>query len=409
MSKNASLNLTISGNASGFSQVVRQVKKEAEELQHSFTMPNMTRGIVGGIAGSFAFEGVKSFFEGLMEKGKDVQELSEQFDVSTTAVQQWQRALAKAGLGTMVFTRALDALRNKRQEALEDDKKMSFFSKLGLREDAESGMSAPDLLKKVLSRASRTELRQLLGPRAEKLRAAMGYMKESSNDLSESEVESVHDVALASEQHPIKRALQKQVTGTMRIMANALYNMLHGKDSSMIGSAIDLAGMDARADARREEEANKTREESEELARKSKDQRDAAYHAKEAERIQELHETSGKSLEEARRRNMSPGERQASLLTELREVRSKITDEKLLRAMGVPVNSDSEKELLKLQAREEQLKTELRQKPGEFGADSLTKAGLITAPSLGMGIQDIGARQLATLQSIEVQMRQLFN
>ena len=73
---------------------------------------------IAGLAAAFSVEGIREFISGMFETAKGIRDVAEQFDISTTSVQKWEKAVAKAGIGTATFYRSLEAFRQKRADAV---------------------------------------------------------------------------------------------------------------------------------------------------------------------------------------------------------------------------------------------------------------------------------------------------
>ena len=115
----AELKVNVGGNASGFQQVLNQVRTQAGAFNDSFQREviggwsGLPAKLIGGFAAAFSVESIKNYLSGIFETSRSIRDTAEQFDISTDAVQKWEKAMEKAGIQTGTFYRSLEAFRQK--------------------------------------------------------------------------------------------------------------------------------------------------------------------------------------------------------------------------------------------------------------------------------------------------------
>lgn len=382
MSENARLGVEMSLNTSGFSQMLNMAKthvsKFSQEVGAGVTKSwgGLGKGLIGGIVGAFSFESVKGFIKGIAETAEGIKDTAEQFELSTDAVQQWERALMKANITTSVFYRSLETLRMKRQEAREDPSKRGVFDQIGLGNEAIGyNLTDEQFLRAVLrSGASRMQLRELGGAGLARLRAALPDV-DTAPALSE---EAVEDISrMSNEMKAAKRAIKDQ--SIKAAFSNRGQAALMGPDSGLLfGSA---AWMD---ESEKESAAKKKERDAERLRQAKEDAWEADMQVSTRELEAELKkEATAKEqltaaqerLKEARVRNLNTTERRAAMQEELATLDERIAYYK--EANGALGTSDLTK-LAKLETERETLLGQLKEKPTTLATDSLTRMGLIT-------------------------------
>src|ERR1041385_2658741 len=105
------LRVNITGNQSGFQATLQQATQSAKNFSNNlnrevgkswvdaFSFKNLARGA----AGFFGFEAIKNSLESLIQKGSELRQIAEQFDISTDSVQRWEKATGKAGVTFGLF------------------------------------------------------------------------------------------------------------------------------------------------------------------------------------------------------------------------------------------------------------------------------------------------------------------
>ncbi|GEM_PF-2665294 len=409
MSENARLGVEMSMNTSGFSQMLNQAKTHVSKFSQEVgagmakSWGGIGKGFIGGIVGAFSFESVKGFIRGIAETAEGIRDTAEQFELSTDAVQQWERALLKANMSASVFYRSLETIRVRRQEAREDPSKRELFEQIGLGNEAVSyNLTDEQFLRAVLrSGASRMQLRELGGTGLARLRAALPDI-ESEPMLDEETIRSASRVS--NELKAARRALKDE---TVRAgLSNRGQAALMGPDSGMAFGSYDWM-----VESKKESEAQKKAREDERLRQAKEDawEADMALSTKELEAELKKEATAKEQLtaaqerlKEARTRNLSTTERRAAMQEELATLDERIAYYK--DAEGALGTSDLTK-LARLETEREALLGQLntaREKPTALATDSLTRMGLITHGGMNFstGRDSVEQAQLDVLRAI---------
>jgi hypothetical protein len=383
MSEYGKLRVDVEGNMSGFTQMTRAMKRNADEVAKSWSMSSLISGAVGGVAGALSFGAIKSFFEGMIEKAENIKELSEQLDISGDSLQKWQQALDKAHVSQNVFFRSFETLRNARQEALAGDvKQQEKFLRVGINPGELRGMSDMEAFERVLASGKpRALVNDLLGPRGSRLTAAQDRMgKEtpvySSGDLATAET-------LKSSGKTLYNLITRAVLNLGGIgMAAKAATALFGKKQPTAAEtkATEDAGLKS------DEQALYGLENQRELEAKEKKDREAQVKL----------ETAEERLRVAKRQNMTAGARRKDMKDEVDQLNARI--KYYMDVFDALSPADKEK-MTELQTRREGLMSQLREKPMSLPADSLAKSGLFSGSALNTlsGSNEV----LTTLKGIE--------
>jgi hypothetical protein len=422
------LRVNITGNRSGFQQVLDEsrthAKKFADELGKEVgdSWGGIGKSIVGGIAGFLSVEGIKEFIGSGMEAARTIKETAEQFDLSTDSVQKWEQALDKAGVAQATFYRSLETLRSKREEARQDPSKREDFRALGLTDQAlDASVSDEDLLKRVLtSGKSRALIDKVLGSRGARLGAALPLVRNEAPAMDTGTIEGSAEAGKAA------KSFWHQSLAFSAGVGSALWK-------SMAHPIETLGNMMAdNANAGRTQEAQNLFKDHQAAKQAAQDKKDADEEMARAERHRQLlageekkehDEDAAQRLEEARRGNMTIGQRRDSLHAELNEVATRILKERRLLENGGltaeekdKLTPDEQKKLIEQrqirfendQSRREKIYGDLREKPFDIPADSLAKVGLFTSAALNIGKpggEDIPRQQLSALIRIDQTLR----
>jgi hypothetical protein len=401
-----SLKVDVTGSSSGFEQALNAAKQHADKFgqelnrsgqEASKSWATGISSLAGGIAGAFSFEAIKGFIADMLQTGKSIRETAEQFDISTDAAQKWDRALEKAGVSQGVFIRSLETLRQKRQEAREDASKLTPFKDLGLGSQAldpkVSDLQLLDLVRN--SGASRTSINELLGRRGATLKNV--HPEGASPDFSETDLEKMH--GLEQKSNSIWREIRREGSDTLI----GIFSLFSSEEWSkrwenLKGNGNRMKAIEEldRANAKLDED-NQAKQDADD-AKKIQDRAELRKHL--------LAGDSGRELEEgefhlrgAERGNMTIGARRNSLRKEVADITKRILMERSALDHGL---SDSEKaalspdeqrklldqwklNLLSDQAKKAGLLGELRERPHDMHADSLSHSGLFTGAALRAG------------------------
>lgn len=409
MSANAKLNVDMTLNASGFTQMLNTAKTHATKFSQevgagmSKSWGGIGKSFVGGIVGALSFETVKGVLRGLVETAEGIKDISEQFEISTDAVQQWEHALLKANISNSVFYRSLETLRMKREEARENPEKRAAFDQIGLGDQALGfAMTDEKLLRAVLaSNASRNQLRELGGPGLARLRAVtpdLGINPAMSEDV----VGRISGFKSQSESwwKSIKTWVVRNLSDPRNVQLAAPIG-LH-REFKMIPAASEQEELVAR----RRREADRLSQAKEDAWESDMDlstkelQAELKKEAADSEKLTAAQER----LKEARQRNLKDVDRRAALQSELDTLDGRIRYYK--DAEGALGTSDLVK-LANLETRREELAGQLAkagagEKPSFLATDSLTKLGLITQGGMNFstGRETIEQAQLDVLRAI---------
>lgn len=412
----------MTGNRSGFQAMLQQARAEAKKFagdlgketasswKNFFSAGNLAKGV----AGFLGFEAIKNSIESLIEKGKEIRELSEQFDISTDAVQKWEKATGKAGVTFNLFARALEAIRQKRQAAGQDFKNLEPFQRLGISRETVLGNSPDDqILMQILRSKDRAAINDLI-PRGARLKGALPFLNTQSPTLSEDDVKQLSEVehSITDLKSRFQRWNAQSGLGRLAInlsRGNSFWKSLARSvlkfsgdippDSiggrGQAGEGMIGPGIFKALRAAREDEEDRRINTAEAEAKAAKEAKEYADKRTEAEH----------RLVESERENMSIADRRRSIEEEIFDVKKRIKD---LDIYG-PLTKEEEMEKLHLQARQAGLIHELKQKPMNFSADSLAKVGLYSASSLSfnpvLGIQQAQLNELRGIHNALVNRR----
>jgi hypothetical protein len=392
MSEKGQLEVGITGNASGFRQVLNGVKAQAGQfskeldagLSHSWG--GIGKSMVGGIVGALSFESVKGFFGDMFNRAGEIKEVAEQFDISTDALQEWEKAAQRAGVTATTFYRALETLRQKRQEAREDPKKAEAFDEIGLGNQARGPEKDVELLRQILeSGASRPQLKDLLGPRGARLKASLPFLG-GEPMFSEKDIENAAQIKQAGVTFwgSVKAFGLKLFTDPLSLPWQPTFGSATAPEYNKDFQRLATEKRDAEKKAHEERDRKEAEEDAkaaEQLAADRKLQVDVAKESEEKVKRVEIEER----LRDAKRKNMTTGARRASLQSELANVDSKI--EHLKPFFDILGESDKAR-LAGYEIQHETLTGELRKKPIELGADGIAKSGLFSGAALNFSMGD---------------------
>ncbi len=156
------LKVEMTGNYTGYQQMLRKARLETKEFavqvneETSRSFRDIGRSFVAGFTGMFAFEGLKQGLQWFVETGNQIKDISEQLGMSTDQWQKWSDAVQQAGLQTEGFARVVEALKQKRTEALTDPKARAELSQLGFSDaDISGNMNTSDFVLKAFENANK--------------------------------------------------------------------------------------------------------------------------------------------------------------------------------------------------------------------------------------------------------------
>ncbi len=414
------LDVKLRGSWTGFSQMLNAARIEAKKFGDEIgkeiggSWASVGSSAVGFGAAMLSVEGLKEFFSGIFESGRQLREMSEQLELDTDSIQRWSQAADKAGVSSEAFVRSLETLRQARQDAREDPTKRAPFANLNLSNEA-IGYELTDeqLLRRVLeANGSRVDVRALLGRTGPRLKAALPFLDSETPAFDEETLDSIHKTDTFMK--GLKNFFVRLFFGHgERSPEEALQALKYGPG----GAAINLGGQLDRILAKPHEKseaelAREKRKAAEEAARRA--EADELELRERQDRMRKNIKAASESekqtieaeerLRQARRQAMPSGQRREDIKAELAETEEWIEHYQEMAKTGL---SDAGKAKARLNAmeyevRRQTLLNELREKPISIAGDSLAKAGLYTAAGIagspGLGIQQ---QQLQALKAIE--------
>ena len=440
-----SLRVDMTGNSTGFQQMLNTAKTQAKAFSNSVTHEigsswgSVGKTFAGGIAGMFTYEGIKSGLEWFIETGKEIKETAEQVDMSTDSWQKWTSAVSKAGLSIGGFQRIIESLRAKRTEALSDPKARGELARLGFSDSEITGnMDMSEFTRRSLSNANggdlqRKYLSDVIGNRGLKYSTALSKLPNSQALFSADEIEQATQAAAALGK--VGKAIAMEGISTVRALSNSdraaavglslvrlsqaalgrgwLWNRkgsitdnvddlesgkninlrdLLGFKSPSVSNRTLIAALSANAGATNKSDENK------------KDPMDAKL-AQQREEIA-LHEQERQQrLMDSRRGLMTIGDRRASIIGEMPKLAAQIA-ERTSNMNGEKFLTDAQKDELQgvtgkareyqinalrvkyqdqtdsLQLRYNKDTTDLKEKPVNYNVDSMAKSGLYSASNV---------------------------
>jgi len=221
-----SLRVDLSGNSSGFTQMLNQARTQTKAFANSVTHEvgsswgNLGKSFAGFVAGMASFEGVKRGIEWFVETGKEIKETAEQVDMSTDSWQKWTSAVSKAGLSLGGFQRVVESLRQKRTEALTDPKARAQLTRLGFSDkDITGNMDMSEFTKRALQNANGGDLQRkylgdIIGSRGLKYSTATKYYDKAQPMFNEGDLKQAEE--LAAEFKKLGKASGQATVGLIR-------------------------------------------------------------------------------------------------------------------------------------------------------------------------------------------------
>lgn len=454
-----SLRVDLNGSGSGFSQMLNQARAQAtafaNSVEHEVTESwgGIGKSFAAGFAGMFTVEGLKSGLEWFVSTGKEIKETAEQVDMSAASWQKWSQAVEDAGMSTGGFMRVLEALRQKRTEALTDPKARGELSRLGFSDaDITGNMDMDTFLKRALANASggdlqRKYLADIIGQRGLKFATVAGRVDEQKPAFDDTALDEAQQIGHDEEQ--VKRALGSfAASGIDTLFLNrdrqkafgltawrllqaglgrgtlwnknaswkdGIYNTMHGLPQNY--KPVELRNPGAAADAKARADAVLG---STAAAKDPMDAKLAAQRDELALHEQERHQR----LVDSQRSLMTIGDRRASILGEMPGLQKQIAEREAKmhgdafltgaqkdelsgvtgKAREFMVNTFRTKfqdETDNLRLRYNRDKGDLKEKPLNFNADSMSKLGLYSASAVAFNpVLGIAQRQLSALNQI---------
>jgi hypothetical protein len=410
MSERGHLQVEIGGNASGFRQALNGIRQQARQFSKEVGagFEGAGKGFFGGIIGALSIEGMRSIstkvmasFGSFVGKASGIQELSEQLAMGTDETQKWQKAVDELGLSFGGLQAVLAAISQTRTEALTDRKVRDKYDALGVSVMGQRETGNSDFAKLVFDAgakdaAGRAAFVDLLGKRAEKLIPVGREYTKAKPAFSEEAIGAGKEAERAERElsNFWSKLWGRLVTIVVKTSKTAGEASVPGarREASIRRATADLAfdpyaTKPARAGGLVEDPL-----ETAELAADVKGETEGKAKRLEAE----------DRLKDIQRKNMSRGDRRASLQADLANVDSKIAN--LAPFLDI-LNEADKTRMAGYRTQHEVLTGELRegqQKPIQLGADGLAKSGLFSGSALNFGMGDGTQRaQLDVLRSID--------
>ncbi|MGN6552524.1 MAG: hypothetical protein ACTHLW_02165 [Verrucomicrobiota bacterium] len=396
------LQVDLTGNSSGFQQMLNQAKTHASAFSSSVSKEvssswgGLGKSFAGGIAGALSFEGIKGLFKGVFEDAMNLKDMTEQFDVGAESIQKWDKALGKSGVSINQYFRSLEMLRSKRADARSGGS--NAFAALGLGAEAVgSDLSDEDLLKRVLgSGGSRNAINDVLGRGGAKMKNALSELSGSDVVFTDEDLRRLNEI---EQKGKTFWGGVKKVTGGIMVAFNDLASPSMWSRARMNTREKGEADYQKKKAAAQVEKdaAAADKAEQERLSKEKK----AAEEAKATKEYEDKKATAEDRLKNIQRSGMSGEAKRQDLRKELAEVQKKL---KPLSGSEWENTSAENLKKLDLQAREADLKNQLKggSKPMGFQADSLAKVGLFTSSTVAYNpLLNVQQQQLVTLKSID--------
>jgi hypothetical protein len=434
------LEVKVDGNASGFKHTMdtvrTQAKGAAEEVAHSWS-GGLFSSIAGGIAGAFSFEAVKASLESFLGRAKEIKDMSEQFDMSTEAVQKWAKAAEDAGTQAEALFNAISAIQSKRQEALRDPKAADSFSELGVSRHDVLTQGISELAQQVFTKGlssdeKRHVLEQIVGLRGLKAASSAKFYSTEKSAISPEAIEEAQEAKKAEQGFlnwtdsvwssgiGFVKFVYDQLTKSQKELDMETYK--HLKPGEFMGPYSDPEVL---ALQRRDREARiKAREDAaKNPAPKSNPDDDPLIGVENQQMMQTYlqNEEAEMGLHEAERRNMTIAGRKKSIKEDLETLRQEIKSRSLSSDSGLIYGMTQEQQshmdqtdiqkqlhedylkLVGLQTKSAGLTNELRDSKGfSMEADSMARVGLYSSSSMNLNpMLELSKRQVDLLREIE--------
>jgi hypothetical protein len=226
------LRVNMTGNATGFTQMLRTAKTQALAFSNSISSEvsgswmNLGKSFASGIAGYLSASGVKSALQWFVDTGKNIKDAAEQVDMSAESWQKWADAADRAGLSGDGLDRVIESLRQKRTDALTDPKARGELNRLGFSDgDITGNMDMGDFLKRALANANQGDLQRsylanIIGNRGLKYATALSQLPNAEALFSDQDLKDADQADKA--QKAISKAVGKLVIGAVEDAAKTI-------------------------------------------------------------------------------------------------------------------------------------------------------------------------------------------
>jgi hypothetical protein len=416
MSEKGDLRVNLSGNQSGFQAMLSNAKQTATKFSHEVGQSwssGLVRSGIGGLIGMFGFEALKSSFESFISRATEIKHLSEQLEMSAESTQKWAKAAEAVGVEFGTIQQVLEAIQQKRIDALTDPKAASLFEQLGIpRKDILT--EGKDIRQAVM----------LAGLQSEEKRNIVGEIV-GRRGLKSLPAATVFDQATAQFGPEALKAAEEAHSAGKRI--SAFFGRAVGDAASAFAYLKDLMTDnpqgrksqwfpkgELRGTQRERMAAGAYGADIGAIVETVKDPLQSLKRDLEIERQNSI-DAAQESQRAQERRLLAPGQSRISLMQELLRTRRKIEDEEMRKAPDT-LKTDEEKRdweakheerLAGLRGKLAGYQYDLRERPIMMGADALAKSGLFGASSLNTinGTVDIGKQQLYELREIKHAVR----
>jgi hypothetical protein len=402
-------------DGSDFTANLRRASRETQSFSAAVgqQMGSVAATVKTQLAGAFGIHVVHQFARDLVQKMGEIKDASEQFEVTTDEVQQLGHVAEKSGLKFENFGNALLKLAEARDKAVLGEKELESFERFGvtLEKLRDPSLRAVDILKLLsdaiqnvnLTAIERSDLRDILGTKGERLLTALRELKTATPSLIDQKninavdalikkVKLLKDGLMALASEPLGIAAELAVSGPLTTPPTAIPNLLIRKilrDSEPLDipapnptglfGAIESNMRDTEGSFADEREGKKLD------LKKAQLELDQALYRLAFERL-------------------TPVQRQKQLEEEIAQLKKDATEleksgseaDKIFAAQNRKIAAEKEMQLLQLQRKEKDGHKE------RFVTDALQKIGGVTS-SAGLGDPGVQLEkdQLAVLRQIE--------
>ena len=446
------LKVDLEGSSTGFTQMLGTVRTQVKAFSHSISEEvgeswgSLGKQFAASIAGIFTVEGIKSGLEWFVETGKEIKEQSDQLNMSADAWQKWKDAVEEAGLTATGFQRIVEALRDKRTAALLDPKARGELNRLGFSDaDITGNMDMSEFTRRALENANggdqqRAYLSDIIGQRGLKYAGALDNLAGAEPEFSEADLKKAEETA--KKLHKIGRWFARLTVGAVDFFTD------EGAQRSMLDRFFTWTGAKRRLTDQQRANLEAGYPENYHTPVQMRnglpfatgpadasgeragpvDPFDAQLAAQqEQNRLRE--EDRQRQLRESQRSLMTIGDRRDSLMRDVQDLQKEIagrkaqmngedflTDAQRQELSGVTgkarefqvnkLRQEFEDRTTQLQIQLNRDRADLRQRPLDFQADTLSKAGLYSANALNFSpLLDINREQLKELRTIAANTR----
>ncbi len=264
-------------DGTGFKAGMREAEKTAQKFGN-----NTLRDVKRSIAGAFSVAAVTAFAKSVIETGSRIQDLSDQFHVSVEEVQRLDFAAMQSGSTFEDWANALVKIGKARKAAAGDEGIRNTFSAFGQSWERvnSAALSNDEILRSMLQHSrglsadarERADFDELAGKKAEKLLAILDDYRKG---IPKGALISDEDVALLDKAGEALALMWRHIKAIgAGVLAGGLRRLVDTVRPNVMDVAADRTrnrGANIAEDQRRQtEEARRTREEAEKIAKAKK-------------------------------------------------------------------------------------------------------------------------------------------